>query len=169
MPPLQPRKIIEALNGHHVRYVLIGGLAAVLHGSPVFTNDADLCPSRDRPNLVKLADALRGMDARIFNPDEPEEGLGFGCVAPFFEMVETLDLVTRLGRLDVTFFPAGTRGFDDLIRSAVVYELKGGLRVPVASLADVIRSKEAADREKDRRTLPLLRELLDRTESLDEK
>lgn len=57
--------------------------------------------------------------------------------------------------------PAGTGGYADLRREAIDIELRG-VRVPIASLADVIRSKEAAGRDKDRRVLPVLRELLAR-------
>ena len=71
-----------------------------------------------------------------------------------------LNLTTRVGDIDLAFAPAGTQGFEDLRRDAVVVDI-AGLSVPVASLADVIRSKDAADRPKDRRALPRLRELLD--------
>lgn len=56
--------------------------------------------------------------------------------------------------------PAGTTGYADVNRDAEVYEILG-LEVRVASLADVVRSKEAANREKDRLHLPVLRALLD--------
>lgn len=69
-----------------------------------------------------------------------------------------MNLVTRLGDLAVAFKPAGTAGFDDLRRDAQLIAI-GTLTLAVASLDDVIRSKEAADRPKDRRTLPILRQL----------
>lgn len=75
----------------------------------------------------------------------------------------TWNLSTAKGDLDVAFEPSGTAGFADLVRNAERYELEGGVTVVVASLADVIRSKEAAGRAKDRQALPLLRELLERT------
>jgi hypothetical protein len=69
------------------------------------------------------------------------------------------NLQTDLGDVDLTFEPAGTRGFEDLRRDAVVMHLRSG-DVTVASLADVVRSKEAADRPRDRAALPALRSLL---------
>ena len=69
------------------------------------------------------------------------------------------NLQTDVGDLDLTFEPSGTRGFEDLKRDAIVMHLRSG-DVPVASLADVIRSKEAADRPRDRAALPALRALL---------
>jgi hypothetical protein len=56
--------------------------------------------------------------------------------------------------------PSGTHGYDDLRRDAIELEILG-VHVPVASLADVIRSKEAADRPKDRLTLPVLRRIFE--------
>jgi hypothetical protein len=64
------------------------------------------------------------------------------------------NLTTDAGDLDLRFVPAGTRGFEDLVRDAVRVDITG-ITLRVASLADVIRSKEAAGREKDRAALPL--------------
>jgi hypothetical protein len=75
----------------------------------------------------------------------------------------TWNLTTAKGDLDIAFQLSGTGGYADLRRTAERYELEGGVLVTVASLADVIRSKEAADRPKDREALPVLRELLDRS------
>lgn len=68
------------------------------------------------------------------------------------------NLVTDHGRLDVTFEPSGTRGYDDLARDPVHLTILG-VEVDVASLADVIRSKEAAGRERDRLVAPVLRRI----------
>jgi len=65
MRPLQADAILACLEQNGVRYVLIGGLAAILHGSPQATFDADICPARDGDNLEKLATALVQMRARI--------------------------------------------------------------------------------------------------------
>jgi hypothetical protein len=70
------------------------------------------------------------------------------------------NLTTRAGDLDIAFQPSGTGGYDDLRRGALTLSIQG-ISVPVASLADVVRSKEAAGREKDRLVLPMLRRLLD--------
>ena len=61
-------------------YVLIGGLAAVFHGSPFPTEDADITPQNDRPNLTRLAAALRELNAKIRTEAFPE-GLPFACDA----------------------------------------------------------------------------------------
>jgi predicted nucleotidyltransferase len=71
------------------------------------------------------------------------------------------NLTTRYGDLDISFVPTGTGGYDDLVRDAIEVELRG-TRVQLASLADIVRSKDAAGRDKDHRALPVLRELLAR-------
>jgi hypothetical protein len=159
MPVLQADEIFLCLDRHRVLYIVVGGLAAVLHGSPLPTVHVDICPSREPANLDRLAAALAELDARIRTPDSPE-GVRFPRDGAFLANVELLNLVTRCGDLDLTFRPAGTEGFADLARQAKEVTIRG-VGVSVAALGDVIRSKEAADRPKDRRSLPVLRQLLD--------
>ena len=70
--PLDPERLFAVLAAHKVEYVLIGGLAAVLHGSALVTNDADICPRRTPTNLKRLAAALKELDARIRTASEPD-------------------------------------------------------------------------------------------------
>lgn len=159
MAMLRAEEMFACLDRHGVEYVLIGGLAAVLHGSPLPTVDADICPSAEHDNLVRLATALEELDARIRTPDTPE-GVRFPRHATFLSGVALLNLVTRVGDLDLSFTPAGTTGYADLAARAMKVPIHG-VAVPVAALEDVIRSKEAAGRPKDVRALPTLRQLLD--------
>ena len=159
MTPLQADEIFACLQRHGVRYVLIGGLAAVLHGSPLPTLDADICPAGEPDNLQRLAAALAELEARIRTSDTPE-GVRFPHDAGFLANVLLLNLVTRYGDLDLSFRPAGTEGFSELAPRALTVEIRG-CPVAVAALEDVIRSKEAANRPKDQRRLPILRQLLD--------
>jgi len=158
VPRFQPEEILRVLEYHEVRYVLIGGLAATLHGSPLRTGDADICPAREPKNLERLAAALRSIEARIRATDAPS-GVPFACDARFLAGIELLNLSTKFGDLDIAFAPAGTGGYDDLIERVEPYDLEG-LIVPTASLEDVVRSKEAAGRAKDQEALPTLRTLL---------
>lgn len=155
----EPGRILRALEAHHVRYVVIGALAAVAAGAPILTTDLDVTPSRDRENLERLAFALRDLDARLRTPTDPG-GVRFPIEAETLATAESWTLTTRSGDLDLVFSPAGTRGYDDLRRSAH-RERIAGVRVAVAALADVIRSKEAANREKDSMQLPILRRTLE--------
>ena len=132
-------------------------MASQLHGAPIpRTRDADIVPARDDDNLDRLAAALAELDARLWvGPHEPD-GVAVPLDRAALAAVDGfLNLVTRFGPLDVTFRPDGTDGYPDLSRNAVVIRLRD-VDVPVASLDDVIRSKEAAGRDKDIATLPAL-------------
>jgi hypothetical protein len=155
----QPREIFRVLAAHEVAYVVIGGLGGTLYGSPLVTTDADLCPARDEPNLVALAAALQEMHARIRTPDAPD-GIPFTCDATFLRQMQMVNLTTRFGDVDLSFEPSGTGGYEALSRRAVRIDLRDGLSTSIASLEDIILSKEAANREKDRLALPTLRLLL---------
>jgi hypothetical protein len=156
----RPQDILRVLDRHHVRYVLVGGLAAVLHGAAHVTTDVDVVPEDAQVNLERLSEALRELDARIRATGEPD-GIPFDHSAESLSRVRVWNLQTSMGDLDITFQPSGTRGYDDLRRDVVTMEVRG-VEVPVASLADVVRSKEAAGRARDRAVLPALRELLAR-------
>lgn len=156
-----PFEILRALERHGVRFVVIGAAAARVAGAPVVTEDIDVTPARDRANLERLADALRELDARLRSPGDPE-GVPFPVDPDMLGNAELWSLTTSAGDLDVCFTPSGTGGYDDLRREASRERLGGGLTVTVASLRDVIRSKEAAGRDKDLAQLPILRRTLER-------
>lgn len=153
-------RLLATLDRHGVTYVLIGGLAAVYHGSPFPTEDVDITPDTDRANLDRLAAALRELGARV-RVDSVRDGVAFPCDAESLAAVQTWNLITDAGDIDIAFRPSGTRGYADLHRDAVVVDIYD-VTVEIASLADVIRSKQAANRPKDQRVLPTLREMLAR-------
>jgi len=94
------------------------------------------------------------MNARLWvGPNEPD-GLAMIFDRGTLGQIEGfLSLITRYGPLDLTYRPDGTDGYTDLAQSVVVVNLLG-VDVPIASLEDVIRSKEAAGRPKDVAVLP---------------
>lgn len=159
LTPVAFERIIEALNERHVRYVVIGGLAALLQGVPLpRTADVDVTPASDAENKARLAHALRDLDARLRAPgsDEPVE---IPLDEKTFTGMITMTFVTRFGPFDVSFIPDGTTGFDDLARGSQVIE-RFGVKIPVAGLADIVRSKRAAGREKDAAHLVILDEFM---------
>jgi hypothetical protein len=162
MIPYRPDEILEVLERHKVLYVVIGGLAAELRGSPYVTRDVDVTPARTRANYTRLAAALRELDAKIRVPDMAEP-LTIPLDQRTFEQGTTWTFVTKHGYLDIALLPDGTRGYDDLRRSATREQITDTVTISVAALADVIRSKEAAGREKDRAVLPILRQVLERS------
>lgn len=155
-----PRRICEVLNSERVAYVVVGGFAAVLHGSPLPTADVDLVPERSVENLDRLAQALRRLGAKLRTAAGPVEAPIDG---PFLQaMPLMLNLVTDFGDMDLTFEPAGPRSdFDSWDRDADTVEIAEGLSIRVASLQAIVDSKRAANREKDLRALPYLETLLD--------
>lgn len=154
-----PERVLQVLARHQVRFVLVGGVAAVAHGSPLPTTDTDITPQRSEANLERLAAALRELDSRIRTPDP--DGVVFPVTAEFLAaQPHTLNLITDAGDLDLTFTPAGfPHGYDDLIHRSVPLVLAADVTTDVARLDAIIESKEAADREKDRRALPYLQAL----------
>ena len=157
---LDPERLLRALAEQGVRFVLIGALAARLQGFPRLTADADITPARDPDNLERLARALRALDARVYTEQIPE-GLAFDCSPQMLGRADIWNLITAAGRLDIAFKPSGTEGYDDLARHAEHFTIYGG-ELLAARLEDIIRSKEAANRPKDRQDLAVLREMLKR-------
>lgn len=157
--PLDPDCIFRVLRKRRVDYVLVGGLAAVIHGSPAFTNDADIVPARSPKNLERLASALRDLGARLRVATEPE-GIEFDPHPALLASMALLNMTTRCGDVDLTFSPAAIGDYDALAAIAEVFDING-VRVNVAPLAEIIRSKTAANRPKDHATLPLLHALED--------
>jgi hypothetical protein len=154
--------MLGTLQRHRVAYVLIGGMAATAYGSVLPTEDVDITPARDRRNLDRLAGALRDLHARIRMGSEPD-GVEFPCDGAFLAaQPPMLNLTTEAGDLDLTAFPAGfPDGFDRLASHAIEVDFGDGVVALVASLDDIITSKRAADRSKDRAALPYLEALAD--------
>jgi hypothetical protein len=158
VPDYRPDKIMAVLAKHQVSCVYIGGAAAVLQGSPLPTEDVDIVPENDRENWARLSKALNQLDAKV-RAVERDEPLPFNHDADSLAATRIWNLTTKYGDLDITQMPSGTQGYDDLKRDAVDMKV-AGVHIRVSSLADIVRSKEAAGRDKDRLALPVLRELV---------
>ena len=161
MRRFDPERLLSVLAEHDVSFVLIGGLAAVAHGSPLPTTDVDIAPDRGDENLGRLATALSELGARI-RTAEPD-GVVFRITSEFLAaQPHILNLVTDAGDLDLTFAPAGfPSGYVQLVDRSVPLVLVADVTTQVATLDAIIESKEAAGREKDRRALPYLYALAD--------
>jgi hypothetical protein len=160
----QPKKILEVLHKHDVKCVVLGGIAGTLHGSNLPTSDVDICPSLATSDLDRLAAALKELNAVAMAEGEPKEleldwtGRNLKKWLADFKL---FNLMTDCGQLDLIHRPAGTQGYKDLAKSAKVMNLGEGVEIRVAALADVIRSKQAAGRQRDLEQLPTLRKLLE--------
>lgn len=158
-----PLRLLETLDRHRVRFVVVGGIAARLLGSPTVTRDLDICYARDPDNLKALAAVLGELHARLRGA---EPGLPFRPDLRTLRAGDAFTLQTDAGDLDVLGSPAGTDGFADLARHAQRTDL-GGVEVLVASVDDLIRMKRAAGRPKDLievEVLGALRDEIDRGE-----
>jgi predicted nucleotidyltransferase len=144
-PPLDAGEILHRLVERGVDFVVIGGIAAVLHGSARNTFDLDICFATDDVNLAALADVLLALGARLKGV---EEEVPFVPDARTLRQVDLLTLVTSLGELDVLARPPGAPPYAELRRRADRYDL-GGFNVLVASVDDLIAMKETARRAKD--------------------
>jgi hypothetical protein len=144
--------LLKCLVDHDVQFVLIGGLAAVLHGSPTITRDLDICYSSDPSNTERLVRTLRELKATL---RRAPEDLAFLLDPEDLLAGDTFRFLTAAGAFDCVGTPAGTQGFEELNANAVEMDVDG-IKVRVVSLNDLIRMKRAAGRPKDRIELEIL-------------
>lgn len=160
-PLLQADLILRELLDAGVQFVLIGGLAAQVHGSPSLTGDVDICFAPEGENLGRLAGALASL-AAIRREMPP--GLTAPIDARALRAGDVFTLSTRYGDLDLLAHPNPGFDFKALVGRSIAAEVLG-VEVRVASLEDLMAMKRAAGRPKDRIELEILgalREELDR-------
>lgn len=161
-------RIIEAplnlLAKHEVECVIIGGVASTLYGSPILTNDLDVCYSRDRANLERLATALQSVNAKLRNA--PAD-LPFMIDADTLHHGLNFTFSTDVGSLDLLGEVRGVGFYDDVLSEAVTYELFG-YSFPVIELKKLILAKRTAGRPKDMITVLELEALLEQQTNPDQ-
>ncbi len=128
------------------------------------TNDVDIVPELTTANLDSLAAALNELNATIMSHDAPDGPVNVDWdgrrLRRWIVDVRFLNLMTDFGKLDLIHRPGGTSGYQDLARSAEGVALDD-VQIKVASLEDIIRSKQAVARDRDLEQLPTLRLLLE--------
>lgn len=152
-----PLRALRVLEDHGVAFVLIGGLAARLWGSPSVTNDLDLCYERSPENLERLAAALRELEATLRGAPA---GLPFLLDAKTLKQGDSFTFNTTAGAFDLLGTPSGSGGFEALKRNSRKMDM-GGIEIFVADLQDLIRMKRAAGRPKDLIEVEILSALLE--------
>lgn len=153
-----PIRILQDLTSAEVEFVMIGGMAGRVHGSPTVTNDLDICYRRTKSNCERLATTLQALHAKL--RDLPAD-LPFPVDAKAIWQGDNFTFVTDAGFLDCLASPeAGApTAFEDLQRNAQQLTM-AGFTILVCSLHDLIRMKEAAGRKKDLIEVEILRAVL---------
>lgn len=145
LPELDVKGILQVLTAHGVDFVVIGGVAAILHGSATLTQDVDICFAQDEANLDALAGALSELRASLRGV---EEEVPFVPDAQTLRQIQLLTLQTSAGPLDLLARPDGSPPYERLRRGADRLDV-GGFAVLVASLDDLIAMKRAVGRDRD--------------------
>jgi predicted nucleotidyltransferase len=143
--PLDLRELFRALADHGVEYLVIGGVAAQVHGRRRTTKDLDVTPSPDQENYERLRAALVALDAHPVElgpaaPTPTAEQLGIAPVVP--------PLATRHGELHILNEIPGATAFAEMHARALSTDLDG-IAVQVVSVNDLIRMKQATGRPSD--------------------
>lgn len=149
--------MLGGLSRQKVRFVVIGGVAAAVHGSSRVTNDLDVCyDAKEAGNIDRLAELLAKWDAY---PRGVERGLPFIMDGRTLRGAPIMTLTTTEGDLDVMDRVAGVGDYDALRkRSEAISAL--GVRFRVIDLPSLIKAKRAAGRPRDFDALPELEALL---------
>jgi len=143
--PLDLRELFRALAEHGVDYLVIGGVAAQVHGRRRTTKDLDVTPAPDPENFERLAAALVALDAR------PVE-LGPAAATPTAEQLRLAPVVpplsTRHGELHVLNEVPGATAYAAMRERALSTDLDG-IALRIVGVDDLIRMKQAAGRPSD--------------------
>lgn len=139
------RRLIETLVEGHVDFVIIGGVALVLHGSARVTQDLDICYSRERANLERLSQALKPFHPLLRGAPP---NLPFTLDARMLQSGLNFTLTVDAGDIDLLGDVPGVGGYEIVIADAATMEIYG-YPVKVMSLAALERAKRAAGRLKD--------------------
>lgn len=165
--PLDTETIFRTLEDQSVMYVVVGGIAAVLHRWSGSTADLDIVPAGNSANLNRLGRALRLLNAIVYvDPDrkdlfadgKPPEADDFGYTAESLRRHPVWHLTSDSGPIDLSFQIDGVGDYG-ILRSEAKSRAVFGIKIMVASLEHVIESKKAVARPKDLRVLPELEEL----------
>ena len=147
--------LIEGLCEARVEFIVVGGIATVIHGAPITTMDLDIVHRQTDANIQKLLIYLKSVGAHYRRPDEkviePDEHI---LLAKGHSL-----LSTRFGPLDVLAIIENGHGYDELIRDSVEIEFRG-YKLQVLSLAKIIEMKRNSKYSKDLQRLPIFEETL---------
>jgi hypothetical protein len=149
--------ILQSLAEHHVEFMVVGGISAVLQGAPIATFDLDVVHSLNAENIQRLLKALDELDASYRTVGRPSLKPDASHLGSSGHQL----LITRFGPLDIPGSIGKGRKYDDLLTSSQVMQAGPNLEVRVLDLSMVIQTKEETASEKDTAVLPILRRTLE--------
>jgi hypothetical protein len=143
--PLDLQELLGALARCDVDYLIVGGVAAQVHGRRRTTKDLDVMPAPDPENFKRLAAALLALDAH------PVE-LGPAAPTPTAEQLAVAPVVpplrTRHGELRILNEIPGATAYDGMRARALTIELEG-IAMRIVGVDDLIRMKQTSGRPSD--------------------
>ena len=148
-------EILRVLTRFEVDFILVGGVAAILQGSPLTTEDLDVVYRQSDENVRRLVRALRELRAFYVDP----AGRHIEPDAARLESMRVHLLKTRYGRLDLMRTIGDDLGYEQIVDRSRVFDVEE-FRIQVLGLETIIETKKQADRPKDRYQLPFLHQLL---------
>ena len=134
--------LLATLTRHNVSFIVVGGAAAIAHGSTRLTQDLDIVYRRSQPNLDRLVEALA--ECKPYLRGAPR-GLPFKWDRTTLARGLNFTLVTSLGDIDLLGEIPGGGTYDELTGGLQIF----GIRCLCLSLSQLIRAKRAAGRPKD--------------------
>lgn len=155
----KPRRVLEALVKHGVDFVVIGGLAVIVHGHVRTTRDVDFVAASEMENLERLEAALRELKAELWGVDA--HLLGIDLEAKTLAEGGNFTLVTDAGGVDFFNEVPGGLPYEELRERALTVEVEG-LPIRVAALDDLLRMKRFAGRPRDLEDITILTERAER-------
>jgi hypothetical protein len=143
--PLDLRELFRVLAEHGVDYLVIGGVAAQVHGRRRTTMDLDVTPAPDPENFERLASALAALDAHpvamgASAPTPTAEQLSLAAIVP--------PLTTRHGELHILNEVPGAAPYTGMRGRALTTDLDG-IAVQIVGVDDLIRMKQTTARPGD--------------------
>jgi hypothetical protein len=142
----------KLLGRFGVDCVIVGGVAATLHGSEIPTTDIDVCYARTPQNVERLAAALQSVHAQLRNAPA---GLPFILDAETLKRGLNFTFATDIGNLDLLGEVRGVGTYEEVATGSLTIELFG-YQFKVIDIGKLIEAKRAAGRPKDLIVIPEL-------------
>lgn len=140
------KEFLLAMHQAKAEIIIVGGLAATLHGSSQITNDLDICYQRTKKNYQALVQGLTPFKPQLRGPKR--EKIPFLFDEKTLQQGLNFTLITSHGDIDLLGELQGLGGYDQLLPATKTMTLYG-LSFKVIGLEDLIRAKKALRRTKD--------------------